>query len=64
MSQIVSHSAPIFPHADLVRDVTMTRCGASAQACGGLEDPRNADCAEGVQWAFEKGLKQHLGAST
>ena len=30
-------------------------------ACGALEDPQNAGCAEAVQWAFEKGLKQHPG---
>ena len=54
--------APYFPIQ--IWFVTMIRLGASAtsaQACGGLEDPRNADCAEGVQWAFEKGLKQHPG---
>ena len=32
-----------------------------SQACGALEDPQNAGCAEAVQWAFEKGLKQHPG---
>ena len=35
---------------------------AFGQACGGLEDPRNADCAESVLWAYEKGLKLHPGA--
>lgn len=42
------------------RQLTNTTEGTDG-ACGGLEDPRNADCAEQVQWAFEKGLKQHPG---
>ncbi|CAK9079866.1 unnamed protein product [Durusdinium trenchii] len=29
--------------------------------CGGLDDPRNADCADAVQWAYEKGIKTHPG---
>ena len=35
----------------------------TAQGCGGLDDPRNADCADAVQWAYEKGIKTHPGAT-
>eukprot|EP00913_Durusdinium_trenchii_P027526 g25816.t1 len=33
----------------------------SSEGCGGLDDPRNADCADAVQWAYEKGIKTHPG---
>ena len=41
--------------------VIMACLSPLSQACGALEDPQNAGCAEAVQWAFEKGLKQHPG---